>query len=291
MKRHLIAILILAALLSGCRPSAVSEKPIIVTSIVPMRTLIASVVGDRGEVVAVVPPGASPTNYEPTPQEMATLSEAAYYFSLQVPTERANILPKLSTINPGLTPVLIDEAVATVYPVRYFDEDDHDHGDHDPHIWLSPKRMILAVTLITQELSAALPEDAALFEANAQELIGQLEDLDAYIRSRVESLDTKTFIIYHPSYGYFADDYGLDMVAIESEGKEETAQGIESIVDFAQANGLRVIFHQAEIDSTQAETIAGEIGGTTQVLTPLDADYIASMRATVDAIIMANESR
>jgi zinc transport system substrate-binding protein len=286
MRKIIIFLVLMTVFLSACGSTIESEKPIIITSIIPMQTFIEKVVGENFEVVSIIPPGGNPTNYEPSPQEMAKISDALVYFTLQTPTERSNILPKIDEFNKDLDTVLVDESVASIYPVRYFD-DDADHGDFDHHIWLSPKRVISIVEVIAIHLGNLYPDQAEFFEANANNYIESLQTLDTHIIESVSQLESKSFIIYHPSYGYFADDYGLEMVAIEEHGKEETAQGIEDVIDYALENHIKVIFHQAEIDSNQAETIAEEIGGLTFMLTPLSPDYIQSMTDLIDGLTQA----
>ena len=279
MKKLLLLILLLSFALFSCSSKSSTENPIIITSIVPMQTFIEKIVGDTYEVVAIVPPGASPTNYQPTPQEMAKISEAEYYFTIEVPTEKSNILEKINEFNPEIKLYRVNEMIDEIYAQRYFDEN---KIMRDHHIWLSPKRVIAIVENITLILSNDHPELFNIFDTHSVEYINLLQDLDKYIINIANSLPNKTFIIYHPSYGYFADDYGFEMIAIEEEGKEETAKGIEKIINFAKSNNIKVIFHQAEIDSEQAETIAKEIGGKTTMLTPLSEDYIESMKEVID---------
>jgi zinc transport system substrate-binding protein len=89
----------------------------------------------------------------------------------------------------------------------------------------------------------------------------------------------KQFVVYHPAFGYFADDYGLTMVALEEEGKEATPQHLQDVIDFAKSENIKVIFYQAEIDSSQSAAFAEELGGKTMELSPLSGDYIENLKA------------
>jgi zinc transport system substrate-binding protein len=80
--------------------------------------------------------------------------------------------------------------------------------------------------------------------------------------------------------GYFADDYGLTMIALEEEGKEATAQTIQGVIDRAKKENIKVIFYQAEMDSKQARTIAQELGGKAELIAPLAPDYVDNLRKT-----------
>ena len=90
------------------------------------------------------------------------------------------------------------------------------------------------------------------------------------------------FIAYHPAFGYFADDYGLHMIALEEEGKEAAPQTFKEIVDLAKENDIKVIFYQAEVDSRQSEAFAEEIGGRTEQIAPLAPDYIENLEKMAD---------
>lgn len=288
MKRILILIIALSlttVLLSGCESPVLDEKPIIITSIVPMRTFIENIVGDQFEVIAIVPPGANPANYEPAPQELAKISEASYYFTIEVPTETANILPKIDTLNNDIEIIHINDLVAEVYEELSFDSEHSGHDSRDHHIWLSPKRVLLMIEIIENTLSTAYPDSHELFKTNADRYKEEIMTLDAYIKEKSAQIENKVFIIYHPSYNYFAQEYGFEMIAIEEDGKEETARGIEEVIAYAVQNDIEVIFHQAEIDSQQANTIANEIGGITKMLEPLSAEYIDSMKNVIDTFL------
>lgn len=277
--------------------SASSERSVAV-GIVPQATFVEAVAGELVNVVTLIPSGYSPANYQPTAKEMQALSDASIYFTLQMPTEQANILPKVRDFNPDITIVDLREIVASAYPLLNLDEEegheedeDHDEegGDHqhtgvDPHLWLSPKRVILMVQTIADELSAVDPANMAVYQENAADYIAKLNALDADIQEKTAALSNKSFIIYHGAYGYFADDYGLTMIAIEIEGKQATAGELQKVIDTAKANNITTVFYQAEFDDNQAATVAEEIGGTVAQAAPLSPDYIQSLEDFVNAL-------
>jgi len=252
---------------------ALAEKPIIAVTIVPEQTLVEAVCGDLAEVIPMVPPGNSPENYEPTPEEMEKFSDASLYFSIGVPTEEANILPNVGDVKV----VSLHDEVASVYPERTFES-----GERDPHIWLSPKRVSVMIETIASEMSALDPNNEAIYNENANVYIKQLDELDKEIRAALEGVQSRKFIVYHPAFGYFADDYGLEMYALEDEGKEATAQHLQEMIDLANAENIKVIFYQEEIDSRQSEAFAEEIGGKTMQLSPLSADYIDNLKSMAE---------
>jgi zinc transport system substrate-binding protein len=246
-----------------------TEKPIIAVSIVPEQTFVKAVCGDLAEVVTMIPPGNSPENYEPKPSEMERFSKASLYFSIGVPTEEANILPNVGNIKV----ISLAEKVATVYSDRTFES-----GERDPHIWLSPKRVKVMIDTIADEMSKLNPDNADTYKENAKAYITQLDALDEQIKSALEGVQSKKFIVYHPAFGYLADDYDLTMYALEDEGKEATAGHLQEMIDLAKAENIKAIFYQEEIDSSQSKAFAEEIGGKTIQLAPLAADYINNLK-------------
>lgn len=244
------------------------DKPIIAVSIVPEQTFAQAVCGDLAEVVTLIPPGSSPENYEPTPEEMEKFSKSALYFSIGVPTEKANILPNVGDVKV----VSLQDEVANVYDDRTFES-----GERDPHIWLSPKRAKVMVEVIAREMSAIDEQNKDTYEKNAAAYIEQLDEVDGKIKDALDGVQNKKFIVYHPAFGYIADDYGLEMYALEEEGKEATPQHLQEIIDLAKTENIKVIFYQEEIDSSQAQAFSEELGGKTIQLSPLSADYINNL--------------
>jgi len=256
----------------------VAEKPVVAVTIVPEQTFAKAVCGDLAEVIVLVPPGNSPENYEPTPELMEKFSQASLYFSIGVPTEAANILPNAGNVKI----VSLQNEVAAVYSERTFAS-----GERDPHIWLSPKRAKVMVETIANEMCELDPANADAYNANAAAYVSQLDELDQYITAALEGVQNKKFIVYHPAFGYLAEDYGLVMFALEEEGKEATPQHLQDMIDLAKNENIKVIFYQEEIDSSQSEAFAEELDGETIQLAPLAADYIDNLKRMADTMAEA----
>jgi len=270
----LILPLISVFVLSSCGKKlqqAQSEKPVIAVTIVPVETFVRTVCGDLVEIVTLVPPGSSPENYEPAPDITAKFEKTSVFFSIGVPTEAANILPNVSD---SVKVVPLADEVAEAYPDRTFGA-----GERDPHIWLSPKRVKVMISVIAREMAALDPHNASVYHKNANAYLAQLDELDAQLESAFINARAKKFIVFHPAFGYLADDYGLTMYALEEEGKEATARHMQEVIDLAKSENIKAIFYQSEIDSRQSAAFAEEIGGKTIQLEPLAADYINNLKA------------
>ncbi len=282
MKKIVMVLLLISCVVfSGCANQSISKSKEtrlqVAVSIVPQATFVKAVAGDLVDVVTMIPPGKSPGNYAPTPQEMEKFSKSSLYFAIGVPAENANIIPKSAELNKSLKVIKMNDEVKKVYPEREFSP-----GNRDPHIWLSPKRAQVMIDIIAKELSKIDPENKSVYEKNAKDYIAKLDKLDRHIKSSLATLPNKTFIVYHPAFGYFADDYGLKMVSLEEEGKEATAKDLGQKIDEAKQQGIKVIFYQAEIDSKQSKAFAEALGGSTEQVNPLASDYIENLEKTAE---------
>lgn len=279
-------ILISLFVFSGCEKSEVNKeenatnKKIVAVSIVPQETFVKAICGDKVEVITMIPPGSSPETYEPTPQQMQKFTDSDIYFSIGVPTEEASILPTAGDVK--IVPLA--EKVSSVY-------DDLKIGDEgrDAHIWLSPKRVKVMVEAIAEEMGKLDEENKELYNQNAENYIKQLDELDKEIKDVAENIKQKKFVVFHPAFGYIADDYGLEMFSLEEEGKEATPQHLQDMIDLAKKENIKVIFYQAELDSNQAKAYAEEVGGKTEQLEPLAADYIENLEKMINTIAEANK--
>lgn len=285
-----MSFLMILSLVTGCQKAEISNDQIkIASSIGPVTDFIQQVGGDLVTVTTIIPPGASEANYQPTPKDMSEFSESSIYFSIGIGTEATNIIPNMSQLNKDMKIVPLADIVDAVYPPRFFEEldheeeagSDHDHEGRDPHIWMSPKRVMVIIQTIADNLMELDPENAEIYQANADSYLSELKALDLEIAQIVNNKSQKKFIIMHPSLGYFADDYGLEMIAIEEDGKATTAKRLGDIITQAQENDIKVVLYQKEFDSNQAETIAAEIGGQTLVFEPLSETYLASIKELI----------
>jgi zinc transport system substrate-binding protein len=226
----------------------------------------------------MIPPGASPETYEPSPKEMEQFARAGIYFTIGVPSEEANILPFAKEIN-DMKIISLDKKVAQSYPSIEISP-----GHTDPHIWLSPKRVKVMIEAIAEEIITLDPSNKQQYLSNAESYMDELESLDRDIKETLKNLKNKKFIVFHPAFAYLADDYGLQMYALEQEGKEATPQQLAEIIDLAKRENIKIIFYQSEISSRQAEAFAEEIGGNAVQLEPLSPDYINNLKQMVQLI-------
>lgn len=288
IKRSFILIIIAfyGLFIVACSPQnyKTNARLTVAVSIIPQETFVKEVAGDLVDVVTVIPPGKSPANYAPSPQELEKLSNSSVYFAIGVPAEQSSILPKLKDINSNIKIVDMYDEVKKYYPER-----ESSPGQRDPHIWLSPKRAAIMVEIIAQELSNVDKENGDTYLMKAKNYIEKLKKLDKEIGNLFDKLEDKTFIIYHPSLGYLADDYGLTMISIQVEGKDASPDDLQRVIDTAKKHNIKTVFYQAEIDSRQSRVLADEIGGKTVQIDPLAPDYIDNLKKIAAAITGSHE--
>ncbi|MCA9512166.1 MAG: zinc ABC transporter substrate-binding protein, partial [Myxococcales bacterium] len=137
---------------------------------------------------------------------------------------------------------------------------------------------------VARALADALPAERAAIDARLEGLRRDAEALDAELRARLAPVRGRTFLVFHPAFGYLAREYGLVQVAIEDEGKEPDAHELARLVARARDEGVRVIFVQPQFDRAAAQTIADEVGARLEVLDPLAPDWDDNLRRVARAL-------
>lgn len=254
----------------------------VMVSILPQAYFCERIAGEHVQVSVMVEPGANPATYEPKPEQLVTLSRAALYFRIGVPFEDV-WMEKIAAANPDMRVVDTAAGIERI-PI---DDHHHDEGDHDedaesgaldPHIWLSPRLVAIQAQHIADALIAAAPAHEETFRRNLQAFLADVDALDAEIAAALSGVRGAPFLVFHPSWGYFARDYGLEQIAVEVGGQEPSAQELARLIATAQDAGIRVVFAQPEFSTVDAETIASEIGGEVLLISPLARDWLANMR-------------
>ena len=266
--------------ISGCATSQSKKKDSskiqIAVSIVPESTFVEAVGKNHVEVTTMIPPGSSPETYEPTPKQMTEFSKSDLFFSIGMPLEKNQLIPNLNT---KTKVVSVDKAVQKQYPDLKLGE------ERDPHIWLSPKRVIVMIDTIVEELSKIDPQNTAFYQKNGDSYKDQINAVDLKIQKSLLPVKNRKIIVFHPAFGYLADDYQLEMYALEEEGKESTPEHLRQMIDLAKKEHIKVIFYQAETDSNQSKAFAEELGGKTVQLEPLAKDYIGNLEKMIHIMV------
>jgi zinc transport system substrate-binding protein len=297
LTQHLVPVLLLMVLaLSACAGSVDPSQADVLTvtvSIAPQQYFVERIAGEGINVNVMVEPGASPATYEPKPEQLAALSRSAAYFSIGVPFENV-WLDKIAEANPEMRIVDTADGIERV-PIEahsheadadenHDEDDDHEHaeGAPDPHIWLSPSLVKVQARTIADALIELDPDQREAYEANLDAFVADIEDLQASIEETLHGVESRKFLVFHPSWGYFAEDFGLEQIAIEVGGQEPSAKELAALIALAKEEAIQVIFAQPEFSAEDASTIAEEIGGEVIMVSPLASDWLDNMRQVAD---------
>ena len=259
--------------------AAALEGPLRVTVSIPPQTyFVQRIGGEWVEASEMVPPGANPHVYEPKPQQMVALSKSRIYFAIGVGFERV-WLKKFAGVNPEMMIVQTDAGIEKM-PMeqdRHEAEKGDDHGAKDPHVWLSPPLVMIQARNVLDALVRVDPSHRRRYEENYRAFMGELVDLDLKIRAIFSGKEEVKFMVYHPSWGYFAKSYGLTQVPIEMEGKEPRPRQLEELIHLARREGVKVVFVQPQLSSKSANTIARALKGQVMRADPLASNWAENM--------------
>ena len=280
-------------LLGFNHPATALSKPVSVfVTILPQKYLVQQIGKELVEVQVLVPPGASPHIYEPKPGQMRAISKADLYFALGVPFEK-RWLERISAASSKMRVVPTDQGIEKLPMLHHAHEaevdDHHDEGGHeagdsglDPHIWLSPTLVRLQAGVILAALQETRPARAAVFRTHFDHFISRLGALDTRLRQTFSGKSGLAFMVYHPSWGYFASDYGIRQIPIELEGKNPKPAQLQALIQQARQMGIKVIFVQPQFSTKSAELIARAIGGQVVFADPLAEDWMANLNTVAD---------
>jgi zinc transport system substrate-binding protein len=258
-------------------------KPLVFVSVLPQADFVEHLAGDRVGVEVLVRPGESPATYEPTPRQMAALSRAKLFFRIGMPFEEA-LLPKIKSMMKGLRIVDTRKGIALR---RMKGAGGHDgHGDEglDPHIWTNPRLVKIQARTMVDALEEIDPAGKETYEEDYRKFAAALDALDAKLAKALKPVRGRTFLVFHPAWGYFADAYGLVQEPIQLEGKTPSARQLARIISKAKKAGAKVIFVQPQFSQSKAEAIAKAIGGAVVPIDPLARDYIANMEEVAEKV-------
>jgi len=279
MKKLTLALFLAILLLSACAnvpDTTQANTPIVMVSVQPQAYFVQKIAGDLVEVQAMVGTGDDPHTYEPTTEQMRNLTNAQLYFSIGVEFEAA-WLPRFTAANPNLK--IVDSAEGVVRLPAAPNTSGEEAGEPDPHIWLSPSR----VKQISANMAAALaeldPSNATIYEQNLAQWLQEIDQVDADIRLALSGISRNVFLSVHPSWGYFADEYGLQMLAVEQEGQEPGPEDLAKIIEQARTHQVTYVFTQKGVNQKLAQSIAEQLGGAQIVeLDPLAQNWSENMR-------------
>lgn len=288
--------------------NALSKEQInIYVSILPQKYFVERIAGKMATVNVLLKPGKSPATYSPSPDQIKKLASSDIYFRIGVPFENG-FMNKIESIADSI--LIIDTRKGV--PLRnmnaadykdpdkgHHDKHDADHHDKkenhkkgksynyagkDPHIWMSPVMVKIQAQTIFEALLNIDPQSRDYYKKNYDLFIKDLNQLNDSLASALKNLKGENLFVFHPSFGYLTDAYGLRQVAVEIMGRAPKGKQLSAIIKLAKKEKTRILFVQPQFDQYAARKIASAIKGTVVSIDPLAYDYLSNMKIIADTI-------
>lgn len=279
LRNSLLLILLFVFVFSSCRnnPSGKNEERVITVTILPQQYVVSRIAGDKFRINVLIPEDANHETYEPTARQMVETGNSMAYFKVGHLDVEKSWLGKLAESNPGM------KIFDTSKGYNLMTGEAHVHGDHsheggiDPHTWLSVSGVKAQADNILKGLTEVDPENAGFYKNNHTHFLASLDSLNREIKNILDSAGTVSFMIYHPSLGYFARDYNLNQIAIEQEGKEPSPAYMKELIDLARLKKISTIFISSQFNKQSALTIAGQLDAKVEEFNPSSPDWSNNM--------------
>lgn len=271
MKRIIYIIYILA--LTACVTHE-SDKPTVTVSIEPLRFFTEQIAGNRINVETMVPGSSNPETYEPTAQQLVTLSHSSLFFKVGNLGFEQTWMHRLKQNAPHLTIVNVSEGVEII-----------NAGYHpDPHTWSSCANARKITFNIYKALAKLSPKDSLFFRHNLKLLHHKIKETDDSIKTMLKKNKNKSFLIYHPDLTYFARDYALTQIPIEIEGREPSAAQLQQVIATAKAAHTQLIFIQQQFSNRNIQVVANSMHAQQVEINPLNYQWHKEMIHTAQAL-------
>ncbi|MEP6527927.1 MAG: metal ABC transporter substrate-binding protein [Nocardioidaceae bacterium] len=300
--RIVAAMAAIAPAVTACGGSSAdaSSGPNVVASFYPYAFVAERVAGDHATVTNLTAPGLEPHDLELTPQQVADIEDATvvvYEKGFQPAVDEAVDQNAQGLTLDTTSVVPLEDTGAPAEP--------NDPGEPsltgDPHVWLDPIRLASITEAVAAELSRADPVHAAAYRANGLKLVARLHALDRDYAAGLADCKRTQFVTSHAAFGYLAQRYGLQMIAISglSPDAEPSPQRLSELESLVRQDGITTIFSEVLASPALADTLAGEVGVKTAVLDPIEGlpaadsqqNYLTIMRANLAALRQSNGCR
>jgi zinc transport system substrate-binding protein len=273
--------------LPGCRQKETSTTPLIAVSIAPQEWFVSRIGGDRVRILVLAGPGQNPHNYEPTPQQLSSLSRASAWILSGTEFE-ISLQPKIEKLFSGLR--IVDGTAGVTFRSmtaheEHDDEDEDDDHTIDRHTWLGSGPAKILAGHIRDTLSVMDPEGAEQYAAQYRTLVQDIDTVFDDLRRDLAPLHGSNVFVYHPSFGYFLDEFGITQQAVETGGKEPGPRDLARLIALAQKEHPAAIFVQAQFPVSAAQTVANAIDAALITLDPLAPDWLANIQRMGEALL------
>ena len=284
--------------------NASSEQ--LTVNILPQKYFVEKIVKDKFTINVMVKPGVSPHNFEPKPSQMKSLVASKAYFLIGDASEKAWIGKfKQSAKNTLFVDTTVgvekiempkheehDVKESKEHKTHAHKEDKHDHEKHDkhdhsgldPHIWLDPVLVKIQAKNIYEAMIKIDSANSDFYKTNYEEFIKELETLDSNIKTILAPHKDKAFMVFHPSWGYFAKRYDLEQISIEIEGKEPKPNELVELIEESKKHDIKIVFVSPQFSQKSAQAISKNIGANVVAIDPLSDNWNENLQKVSNEI-------
>lgn len=231
-------------------------------SIPPLSFFVEEIAKSRANITSIVPQHKNPEAYEPSFQDMQTLTNSDMFIGIGMPFESI-WLPKILKANNQKDKVV----------VLLLDRELKKTGQM--HLWLSVKNAKEITKIITKTLSARDPKNSEFYHNNARLLMQSLDNTDKKVRNYIQNMQNKDFIVYHPLFDNVSLEYGLTEHALEQHGKTYGMKEILELSSFGKQAGIKKVF--TEHANKDIETLANAMDAKVVLINPMSKDYLNNL--------------
>lgn len=271
--------IICVLLIVGCTTKSDSDKKTIFVTITPMQSIIEEITAGDFDIEVIVPKGASPETFEPTPKQVTSFSDAELIFSTGLIDFEQSLVERISG---DAEVVNLSNGIELIAGSCSHGNHQHKHGV-DPHIWTSPRALRTMVTNAHKAIMAHYPDSVKYTEATGR-LLERIDALDTYCATRIKAEGVEAMMIYHPAYTYYARDYGIEQIAIEHDGKEPSLRQTTALIEKAKEHGVKAILRQPQYSEDKVRAIANDAGAEIITTDPLAEDILGEIERVTEII-------
>ncbi|MEH7502218.1 zinc ABC transporter substrate-binding protein [Neobacillus drentensis] len=257
----------LSLLLSACsngKEQATKKKDqlSIYTTVFPLQYFTEQIGGKYVNVKTIYPPGADEHTFEPSQKDMMNLADSDLFFYIGLGLEGFVEKAKGTLKNEHVTLMPTAEKLKLPKIDDSHEEEDHDHGDVNPHVWLDPIYSKEMAAVIRDALIKQMPQHKELFNENYQQLALKLDELNTNYEQTITSAKHKKIIVTHAAFSYWEKRYGIEQISISglSTSNEPTQKELEKIISVAEHEGLHYMLFEQNVQSKLGKIVQKEIG-------------------------------
>ncbi len=280
--RTLCQTIILILLTTSCHNYGNNAGTVFTASIPPIKYLVENITCGDFPVEILVPDGANPESYSPSPSQIVQVEDSKLIFTSGLIDFEKELVSRLPADKGNIIDLSKGVALKAGSCSHSTDAEGHTHSI-DPHIWTSPKQLKIMASNTYEAISRLFP-DSLKYRDAYEALLRRLDAASETIAGKIAVSPTRTFVIYHPALTYYARDYGLVQIALENEGKEPSAIHMEQVIREAQKERIGVLLYQKQFPVTAVSAVARDMNVVPMEIDPLATDIISEIERITDII-------